>query len=85
MDRNQVTITVSGLVGSGKSHLTSLIKDLLIEKGFDVKHEGNVDFESEEDFDKNMRESMDQFIDATKQTKHITIKEQQLNRSLMEN
>jgi len=53
-----------------------LLKEFLRKKDLDVHFEGNQDFLNEEEFDNNMKKKV---VDILK-TKHITIKETQINK-----
>lgn len=82
MEKQNLTITISGHVGSGKSRLAYLLKTFLREEGFEVEFGGNIDFpkENEKEFDKFMSKNLDKTIRGIAESRKITINEVQLNR-----
>ena len=78
--KNNLKITVSGAVGTGKSRITFLIKEMLKEKGFDVSFDGGIDFDSEFQFDETIKPHIDDAIDALSKKSKITLEELQTNR-----
>lgn len=78
MKKQDLTITVSGELASGKSILTYLLKEFLRDKGFEVNLEPNLEFQTELDFDKNIAENINKNIKALKETRKITFKVVQL-------
>lgn len=83
MEKNNLIISVSGEVNSGKSRLTLLLKKFLRENGFDVDFDGGVDYENETQFDEYVSEHFDQIIEHIKDTTKITLKEVQVKRDLV--
>ncbi len=54
MEKEKLIITVSGRAMSGKSRLIFLLKKFLRENGFDVKHEVSLDYQNENQFERQM-------------------------------
>lgn len=81
MEKKDLIITVSGQAASGKSRLTYLLKKFLREQGFDVEIDCNLDYTTENDFDKHMSENFDEVIGLLKNSRKITLKEVQLARN----
>lgn len=77
MNKNNLTITISGVVASGKSRLTYFLKEFLKKEGFNIEFEGNLDHPTEHQFDKTMSKNIDEIIDDFKKTKNIKIVEKQ--------
>lgn len=82
MKNNDILITVSGKVMSGKSKILYIIKEALKKEGLNVVYEGNFDHLTEQDFDKYASKDIDEVIERFKPHKRITIKEINLNRTL---
>jgi len=80
MERNQVNITISGMCGSGKSHITYLIKKFLKENNFEVdfKLSQTNDFSNERDFDEQIGANNENAIKAISQRTRIVLEEKQL-------
>ena len=81
MEKQKLKIIVAGEVGSGKSRLTFLLKNFLREQGFDVEYVPNSDHLTESIFDLRMVNHFDGVIDIIKQTRKITLEEEQLKRN----
>lgn len=82
MDKEKINITISGKCMSGKSRLSFLLKNFLIENGFDVKHELSLDFFDENDFNRKMCKNLNEATKAIKEKTEITIKEIQIARNI---
>jgi pantothenate kinase-related protein Tda10 len=80
MEREKLIITVSGKAMSGKSRLSFLLKKFLRENGFDVKHEVSLDYQNENQFERQMSKNFDEVIGQMKEQREILIKEEQLKR-----
>jgi hypothetical protein len=65
---------------SGKSRLSFLLKKFLRENGFDVKHEVSLDYQNENQFERQMSKNFDEVIGQMKEQREILIKEEQLKR-----
>lgn len=78
MKKKNLTITVSGQVASGKSRLSYLLKKFLREQGFEVEFEDNLDFLNESEFDAFMCNNFEEVIEDIKETRKITLREEQL-------
>jgi tRNA uridine 5-carbamoylmethylation protein Kti12 len=76
----KLIITVSGRAMSGKSRLSFLLKKFLRENGFDVKHEVSLDYQNENQFERQMSKNFDEVIGQMKEQREILIKEEQLKR-----
>jgi len=75
MNRNKIKITVAGLPASGKSKMLYIIKHMLKEEGFNIKHNVNIDFNNESQFDKQMENNIEKVFEHFKKTKSISIEE----------
>ena len=84
MEKEKLIITVSGRVMSGKSRLSFLLKKFLQENGFDVKHEVSLDYQNENQFERQMSKNFDEVIGQIKEQREIVIKEEQLKRDYFE-
>jgi CO dehydrogenase nickel-insertion accessory protein CooC1 len=84
MEKEKLIITVSGRAMSGKSRLSFLLKKFLRENGFDVKHEVSLDYQNENQFERQMSKNFDEVIGQMKEQREILIKEEQLKRFNME-
>jgi len=73
----KLTITVSGQAASGKSRLTYLLKNFLREQGFNVELECGIDHPTESNFDMVMGRNIDSAVQHIKETRKITIRENQ--------
>jgi pantothenate kinase-related protein Tda10 len=80
MEKEKLIITVSGRTMSGKSRLSFLLKKFLRENGFDVKHEVSLDYQNENQFERQMSKNFDEVIGQMKEQREILIKEEQLKR-----
>jgi pantothenate kinase-related protein Tda10 len=80
MEKEKLIITVSGRAMSGKSRLSFLLKKFLRENGFDVKHEVSLDYQNENQFERQMSKNFDEVIGQMKEQREILIKEEQLKR-----
>lgn len=78
MKNNNLIITVSGQFKSGKSRLLYFLKKYLQEQEFNVEFKGNLDYSTENNFDKYMSQNIDNIIKNFKKTKKIILKEKQL-------
>jgi uridine kinase len=83
MERKEITITIAGEVGSGKSHIAYLLKKFLRNEGLEVNFECKPDFDTEFDFDKKMGATIYNCIEAFKDTRKIILKELQLPRKVI--
>ena len=79
-EQEKLIITVSGRAMSGKSRLSFLLKKFLRENGFDVKHEVSLDYQNENQFERQMSKNFDEVIGQMKEQREILIKEEQLKR-----
>jgi pantothenate kinase-related protein Tda10 len=80
MEKEKLIITVSGRAMSGKSRLSFLLKKFLRENGFDVQHEVSLDYQNENQFERQMSKNFDEVIGQMKEQREILIKEEQLKR-----
>ena len=80
MEKEKLIITVSGRAISVKSRLSFLLKKFLRENGFDVKHEVSLDYQNENQFERQMSKNFDEVIGQMKEQREILIKEEQLKR-----
>ena len=80
MEKEKLIITVSGRAMSGTSRLSFLLKKFLRENGFDVKHEVSLDYQNENQFERQMSKNFDEVIGQMKEQREILIKEEQLKR-----
>ena len=79
MEKKDLIITVSGQAKSGKSRLIFLLKKFLRKQGFEVEQELNFDHPTESNFDGTMSRNFNEVIKNFKETRKITIKEEQLD------
>ena len=84
MEKEKLIIAVSGRAMSGKSRLSFLLKKFLQENGFDVKHEVSLDYQNENQFEKQMSKNFNEIIGQMKEQREIIIKEKQLKRDYFE-
>ena len=77
MEKKNITVTVSGATGSGKSRIAFLLKKFLREQGFEVEYEPNLDHPSEGLFDLHMNQNLNEVVENFKTTRKIKIKELQ--------
>lgn len=80
---NQLTITVAGAHASGKSRVLYILKEFLIEKGFNVALESTIDYNDEKCFDDAMYRTINQTILALADSTKIIFKEVNLNREII--
>lgn len=80
MEKINLTITVTGNAGSGKSHLLYLLKGFLRDNGFDVNHHVGHDFDSEIGFDWCVDTNFNKAVEALRANTTITINEVQTAR-----
>jgi hypothetical protein len=82
MEKEKLTITVSGTTLSGKSRLSFLLKEFLKANGFDVKQELSSDYTDEKHYDKQMSEKFHPIMDFIKEQRQIVIKEEQVKNKI---
>jgi pantothenate kinase-related protein Tda10 len=75
MEKKNLVITISGPTASGKSRLTYMLKKFLMESGFEVRQEFNIDHSTEDHFDKAMSRKLTERVDKIKKLSYITLKE----------
>ena len=80
MDNSNIKIQVSGVANSGKSRITHLLKNFLVENGFEVEQELTLDFPTEQKFDNHMKNDIDIVVEHLAKTKKIILSEEQLKR-----
>ncbi len=73
--QKNLTITVSGEAGSGKSRLAYLIKEFLLTQGLQVVHTTDPDYLSDEHRVESLRRNLAEAINGFAETKIITINE----------
>ena len=78
MVKEKIIITVAGRTNTGKSRLSFLLKKFFQMNGFDVKHEITLDYQNENQFDRNMNNNFQNVISKIKNQTEIIIKEEQL-------
>lgn len=81
--KKQVTITIAGTTGSGKSTFTYLIKNMLKENGFEVDFKDD-DFKDETSFDECVSQHINERVEALQMSTKVVIKEQHLRRGWKE-
>lgn len=81
MEKQGITITVSGKAKSGKSHLIYYLKKFLRENGFDVLLSNDIDYPNEERFDNQMNENFEKIMDSIKDSKTIVLSETRQGRT----
>ena len=78
----EITIIIAGPVASGKSRLTYLLKNFLRSQNFNVIFDGDMDFETEKDFDNVMMKNNIEIMGRIKENTNITLRQVQTNRSM---
>lgn len=73
MKDNQINITISGKINSGKTRVTYLLKKLLRQEGFDVEFSGNIDHPNETEFDEHTKKNFNVCISSIKERSGINI------------
>ena len=84
MEKNNITVVVSGAANTGKSTISKIVIDILREKGFNVEVADEMLFDhqgSEARFHANMNKFADKRIDSVIKKSKITVTEKQLHRS----
>lgn len=81
--KKEIKIVVAGECMSGKSSILYLLKQLLIEKGFDVERTPNMDYPTEKQFDYRIGKDIDKKLSSLKNKISIVLEEKQLNRSIV--
>jgi len=69
---NNLSIKVLGPTNSGKSTICYLLKEFLIEKGFDIEFDGGIDYSTVNEFDEKVGENI--FEKTNSLSNRITIK-----------
>jgi predicted AAA+ superfamily ATPase len=82
MENKKITISVTGMVNTGKSRLILLLKKFLKENNFKVEFDGGIDYENETQFDELVSQNLEQVIEKIKETSVITLEEVQVKRTL---
>lgn len=80
MEKKKLIVTVAGQSFAGKSTLTYVLKEFLRNQGYDVKFEPNLDYQTEDEFDKMTGKNIYDRIENFKENREITIREEQLPR-----
>ena len=80
MNRDLITITISGTSGSGKSSISYLLKKFLEQEGINVNFEHDIDYKDELHFEQLMEKNLIQRKDVLKK-KIITLNTIQTNRN----
>lgn len=75
MKKQKLNITVSGEANTGKSSLTYLLKNFLLEKGFNVKIKTHEDYKDDNDFENQMSKKSDDVINDILDKQEILINE----------
>ena len=74
----ELTITVSGTFGAGKSSMTYILKQFLEDNGFDVEQIYNEDHPTEANFNKMIGRNIHSRIEGLKNTRKIVLQEERL-------
>jgi len=72
--KNDINITVSGTVNSGKSTIIALIKKALKDSGIEVNHDTIPDYDNEQKFDEIMQ-NLSKRADVVKGISSVSISE----------
>jgi uridine kinase len=75
MENKKITISVTGMVNTGKSRLILLLKKFLQENNFKVEFDGGIDFENESQFDEIISKDFEQVIENLKNITTIKLEE----------
>lgn len=81
MKEPNLTITVTGKSGSGKSRMIYIIKHLLDAWDFPIVFDGGMDFANEVEFDKYMSTDLDKTLDRIKQKGSVKLIEKTARRN----
>ena len=68
-----LTITISGDCGSGKSRMSYFLKDFLEDRGFTVEQSPDTDFPDKTEFESEMSRNLDKVISGFTETRKIKI------------
>ena len=82
MENKKITISVTGMVNTGKSRLILLLKKFLKENNFKVEFDGGIDYETETQFDELVSQNLEQVIEKIKESSVITFEEVQVKRTV---
>jgi nucleoside-triphosphatase THEP1 len=82
MENKKITISVTGMVNTGKSRLILLLKNFLKENNFKVEFDGGIDYETETQFDELVSQNLEQVIEKIKESSVITFEEVQVKRTV---
>ena len=83
-ERNRdLTITISGTFGAGKSSMTYILKQFLKDNGFNVEQIYNEDHPTEANFNKMIGRNIHSKVDAIRANSKIILEERQLTRREM--
>jgi hypothetical protein len=82
MENKKITISVTGMVNTGKSRLILLLKNFLKENNFKVEFDGGIDYETETQFDELVSQNLEQVIEKIKESSVITLEEVQVKRTV---
>lgn len=81
-DKEQLIINISGVTGSGKSTLAYIIRNFLIRGGYNIEFEQDIDFKNMADFDKCMKNTMEERKSVIKKSRLIKINQTQIQRKI---
>lgn len=80
--KKNLKVSVIGPCGSGKSSLLYFLKNILTLNGFDVKHDGGIDYKDEKDFNEKIIKHYRKTLTSNKFS--VTLEEVQVQRGLEE-
>ena len=74
----EITITISGKSGSGKSTILYLFKEFLKHHDFDTEFDGGLDFYNEKQFDSVLQSNIKDKTEIVRKKTKIVFKEQNI-------
>lgn len=74
----EITITISGKSGSGKSTILYLFKEFLKHHDFDTEFDGGLDFYNEKQFDSVLQSNIKYKTEIVRKKTKIVFKEQNI-------
>lgn len=78
--KNELTITVNGAAGSGKSRLTYLLKNFLEKEGFLVDLDIEIDFKNQEIWEQKMEKNYPEALESIRERTLIVLQENYIQR-----
>jgi len=76
--KKEITVTVSGEPKTGKSRITYIIKEMLKVYDLEVEFDGKPENDNEQEFNRLMRNDLDNAMNIIKNNTKIIIKEERI-------